>query len=587
MTDSRRRTARGLTLGAALLLLATAFAPAPLLGAPSDEGGAPFIDRIEVNIVNVEVFVTTRKGENVTGLTRDDFLLTVDGKEVPITNFYAEEEDRPVYGETPPSAEIGGDGSRPEGPSPAAGPVPEEQRLRVVVFVDETALQPLNRRRSFKHIWRFLEEGLAPDDEVAVISLSPGLQFHTEFTRDRTVVESILRDLQKRPSLDLGTALERRKVLQEISDAGSDPASKAVSSGATLSLIRAIAASEYSIRRSGVRALTALMDTLAGVPGRKALLHVSDGIATNPGEDLFLAWQNRFGSTTGNYPSEVGSYDLIQDFKELAERANASKVTFYAVDADLPALGYGKSAEYAGDPRALPSFTTEVNNLYEANKRATLDLAASETGGRRVIANGMLPRQLDRLGRDFRTFYSLGFEAAGKDTKKSHSIKVDVVKDKGKGLRVRHRADYIRRNREERMASATLAALLYNSVDNPMEVSLDRGEGQKRDDGRIVVPVNLQIPLEKVTLLPNQGNHAARISLFVTVKDERGEARPVQKVPFALDIPDEFVEQAKGDSARYTLPLIINPGDQQVAIGIRDEIGATESTVRLELPRGL
>ena len=48
-----------------------------------------FYETVEVNVVNVEVYVTDKKGNPVTGLTRDDFEILEDGEPIEISNFYA------------------------------------------------------------------------------------------------------------------------------------------------------------------------------------------------------------------------------------------------------------------------------------------------------------------------------------------------------------------------------------------------------------------------------------------------------------------------------------------------------------------
>ena len=40
--------------------------------------------------------------------------------------------------------------------------------------------------------------------------------------------------------------------------------------------------------------MVGLTDALAGLPGRKALLYVSDGLPMVPGEDLFHALQHKY-----------------------------------------------------------------------------------------------------------------------------------------------------------------------------------------------------------------------------------------------------------------------------------------------------
>ncbi len=568
---------------------------APYLMAQESEGGdgskSPglFFESVDVDVVNVEVFVTDRKGNAVTGLKKEDFRLTVDGVDVPVSNFYSEVLGRPVQ-------DTGGISVDPlQGGFEEA---PPDQRLHLIVYVDNDNIRPQQRKRVFNALREFLASSLSPEDYVTVASARQSAFTHSDFMKDRRTLNLVLDDIQKSSGMGLSNRMEARNIISELSREGTTGIVRGEPTlGArnlTLSqnrqdLITRIAnyaASEYSQSRNSIAALGNYIESIAGVPGRKAILHVSSGIATRPGEGLYLAYQDRFvGSITeGTYFVEVGQYDLMPQFRELSRRANAAGVTFYALDAEPNHASFIRSAVTEGiASQTSASFRAE--GAVEENFRQPLESLALDTGGQRLYASPTLARQLSSISTDFNTFYSLGFVATGKDSKKSHRIKISIAGDKSKGLRVRHRADYTRRSREDKMASATVAALLYNSVDNPLEVTMTSGEGKKRDDGRMVVPVDLEIPLENVTLLPNQGVHAARISLFVTVKNERGEARPVQKVPFALDIPDEFVEQAKGDSARYTLPLIINPGDQQVAIGIRDEIGAGESTLRLELPK--
>ena len=90
-------------LTSTLLLAAGAQEPQPPVTAvqggpaatppPSPEGD--FFESIDVNVVNVDVYVTDKKGNRIHGLKKEDFELYEDKKLVAITNFYAVEEGRP------------------------------------------------------------------------------------------------------------------------------------------------------------------------------------------------------------------------------------------------------------------------------------------------------------------------------------------------------------------------------------------------------------------------------------------------------------------------------------------------------------
>lgn len=542
-----------------------------------------FGETIQVRVVNVEVFVRDREGNPVTDLTAGDFRLLVDGSEVPITNFYAERDGAPVRAdraqEVPPQV------------APTTPPGPLEQRMHLVLFVDQTQIRPTNRERVFEHLRRFVRRSLRPDDAVAVVSLGSSLRIHSDFLNDPATVERILDELEEHSGGENTFALERRQILNELGrgQTGGGFAENPFAES-TLARIRAYAQERFSHNETSVRVLGQLVESLAGVPGRKALIHVSDGIATRPGEDLYVAWRDVFGGgglstpTPGlprtdfdaDYERQVGRFDLLPGFERVVDRANASGVTLYALDAE---------SDHATAIRAAaveaPPFHEAIERL-ETNLRAPLEFAAQATGGRRFQASPRLPEELASIATDIGTYYSLGFEPPSGAQERPQDIEVRV---RGRRLVVRHREAFSLAAPDERSADAAVATLLYGSIDNPLGVELEPGEPQRRDDGTLVLPVHVLVPMRGVTLLPQGEGEpwAAHLSLFVTVKDETGAPRPVQKVPFHLQIPADAVEEMEAETAHYALPTLLRPGDQQVAVTLRDEAAGVDATVRLDV----
>src|SRR5229473_8630027 len=48
----------------------------------------PYVEKLDVRVINVDVIVTDRKGNRVTGLTKDDFEIYQNGIPKAISNFY-------------------------------------------------------------------------------------------------------------------------------------------------------------------------------------------------------------------------------------------------------------------------------------------------------------------------------------------------------------------------------------------------------------------------------------------------------------------------------------------------------------------
>ena len=72
-----------------LLLVAALLAPGGLVAAQESEPPSAFTETVDVEVINVDVYVTDRAGNPVSDLTRDDFILLRDKKRIEFDYFYA------------------------------------------------------------------------------------------------------------------------------------------------------------------------------------------------------------------------------------------------------------------------------------------------------------------------------------------------------------------------------------------------------------------------------------------------------------------------------------------------------------------
>jgi VWFA-related protein len=580
---------RGARLAALAVLLAIGGAPAT---ARQPERAAPpptFGERVEVQVVNVEVWVNGRDGRPVGGLGAADFELLVDGEEVPITNFYSQVGGVPAAAPAPRDDEPRD--ASPAAAEPSAAPTASapDRKLHTVVFVDHANLRAANRARVFDHLRTFLRESLRPADPVSVVSLGDSLVVHSDFLNDPRTIERILDEVQSISARPGGNDLQRRQLLSDLFEGTAMRSTEArtaptdeFSSGPQLNFIRAYAQEEYQQAKATLGSLERFVASLGGIPGRKALVYVSEGIPNRPGEELFIAWRERYRDlrhqriTTldAEYYREVGHFELLEDFRALARRANAAGVTLYAIDA---VSDHGADLRSAGLSGGVAQ---EALTILEANVRDPIESAAVATGGLRLQVSPRLAEELQRVADDFGTFYNLGFRPTHGPDGKEHRIEVKLRRA-GSG-RVRHREHYRLKSADESMGEATMAALLYQAGENPLGVRLTPGKEHTRDDGLQVLPVKVEVPMRDVALVPRGETYSTQLAFYVTVKDRAGNPRAVQKIPFHLSVPAAAVETARGQLAAYDLPVVLRPGDGQIAIGVRDEIGGMAGTVRLD-----
>src|SRR4051812_46245170 len=83
---------------------------------------------VDVRLINIDVVVTDKKGNPITGLTKDDFVLLENGTPKPITNFYEVQAPHVTTADvkTPPTAAAA---------KAAVEEIPDAQKRRIIFFI--------------------------------------------------------------------------------------------------------------------------------------------------------------------------------------------------------------------------------------------------------------------------------------------------------------------------------------------------------------------------------------------------------------------------------------------------------------------
>ncbi len=561
-----------------IAVLAVSAAAHPSFGQSPEQTPTPrFVDVVDVEVVNVEVFVTDRDGRPIVGLTRDDFVLLEDGEPVPITNFYAATGVRPA---APGTAEAEG------APADTALP-PETQRLHLLVHLDQDSIRPFGRKELFAELRRFLTTGLGAGARVMLVTHEGVPQVRQPFTDDMDQVVAAVDRLEVTAGGVAATDAEA-SMLQRVMASAPPPGSTAddfaiEDARSILQQIQSHAGAVRERTRARLSALRAFLAAVAGVPGRKAVLYVGEGLQTRPAEALFQEWELRFPelarSLHFNAGLETNRYAVGDELGLLIDQANASRITFYTLDTAEHRSFSRLSAEVRDSGGDLPGLVPAG-----ANREDSLVQLAAGTGGVHALAAGAAAAGgFATLARDLDSYYSLGFEPSSADDERDHRLEVEVARQ---GARVRFRDSYRPRGAEQRVRDAVTAAVHFGGGDNPLAVEAAVETARPGPDGGFEVPLVVKVPIGNLALLPSESIHEATVGVYLVVRDARGMVSRIQRHDFPVRIPNDRLLTALGQVAAFTFNLVMDPGPQRVAVGVRDQLAAQTSIVTLDLDIG-
>ena len=416
-----------------------------------------------VELITVDAVVVDRDGRPVSGLTREDFAVSEDGKPQAIATFEAFDLRGPARAREVPRL-----------PDPVATNVRKAPGAAssFVLLVDDVGLAPARAETVRAALARFLSEGLRDGDELIFATTSGSTWWTAHMPEGREDVLALAARVRGRSLLDNASDAisewEAYRIVRfdahggDIGSTGmpalppSDPGQPSASvpgvemtqrvvdryyqrrvclppdppfPGTPVPACRSMVqsrAQQVDLRRANrTRDVLAAVDravfALSGVRGRKSLLLLTEGFLNDP--DLDVAG-------------------------EVAGRCREANIAIYALDVRGLVAGLS-GADSAGAPNTAELGLMQMEQVDFA-AAGSVELA-EETGGLAIRDTNDIGGSAVRVGDESRVYYLLGYTPPpGKGPRDWRKLKVEV---KRPGLTVRARKGYTLRTTAEILAA--------------------------------------------------------------------------------------------------------------------------------------
>ncbi len=591
---------------------------------PATPAVAPvtFGETVDVELVNVDVWVTDRKGNAVEGLGAADFEVLHDGDPVAISHLTEVRAGTKVAVPEPveQGAEIGPGGGLPP---TASGLSAAELSHHVVLYFDRSRLHPSNYPPLIRGLEDFLyAEGIEPE-RVLVLRQDRSLTVEAPFGSSRKELTAALERLSTGTASGMDLQAEADQALEAVRRsweenqdfAGSaatalagvpsaNPGAGANGSniggpravvggvgtgggpeacGSFLSQIQPVLTSwaRASGRRTAVTLanLSDITSFLAGLRGIKTLLYLSDGLATEPGAALATYASGFCPAASSQLLSDALSEEITPRFLELTRHANANRVTIYALQATGLRSSRGESASAGSRARGGVSRGAGTFDRSRRNSdRRGLELIARETGGRVVLNQNEFGDELDRIAREMGTYYSLAYEPPAGGDVLDHRIEVRVSDG---SLNARYRRGYLEKSASRWLLERIEGALNLGISDNPLEVRLGAGELSSGGEGSFRLPLHVMVPVERLAFMPRQEGASAEIVVRVLARNTSTRALVMFDKTFV--VPGSPGATGFAD---LTIVLELPEGTHLTAVGVQDTTSREASFVSTTLQIG-
>ncbi|MGB6865047.1 MAG: VWA domain-containing protein, partial [Candidatus Aminicenantaceae bacterium] len=430
----------------------------------------------------------------------------------------------------------------------------------------------------------FIQNNFTPQNksnEGMVVCLGQKLEILQEFTSNQGVLLAALDKAKKRSGQSLLRTRTKEDMKNELNRMVSEFTrgdNRYEAFGQAMNYAKNYVEAENNDLSYSLKSLSAFIDHITGIEGKKMLIYVSDGLPLNPGEEVFGYIDNAF--PTGNARAEAMNYDATNIFKELTARCNASEISLYPINA----RGLEAAVQTADKGAGWDTYS-KGSGMMRATSRVqndALKLMASETGGVSILNTNAIAAGLEKIKDDLQYYYSLGYVSPDKVEGKYHSIEVKLVGVAEKyDVRVRH--GYMRVSLEEKIRESVYSRLFLQRLDNPMHIMAQVMSVEPMQKAKkLCLNLKILIPIKNLTLYSQENEYIGRIKVYIALKDSQNHFSPCHELTEDIKIPFRDYEEALRSSYPYIAEMYVDPGDYTISLALKDVTGSVLNYLQLE-----
>jgi VWFA-related protein len=497
--------------------------------------------RASANLVIVTVFVRDAQGRPVKGLTKDDFVVTENGKPQTVRVFEFQQIDEAATGSAALAAEAPAlQPPQADRQTGAVLPVRYRDRRLIVLYFDWTSLDEEQQVRAKEAAEEWIRTKMTAADLVRIVAFGSRLRVVQDFTGDRDALIEAVRKFQTGEMSELAAEGETGTETSEDAAFAADE-------------------TEFNVFNTD-RKLAALEDlarSLAPLPEKKAVVYFSAGV-----------------SRTG-----MDNEAQLRAAVNAAVRAN---VSFYPVDV----RGLQAEPPGGGATVATVSGTGLFSGGAQGRQRQksfdtqdTLEMLAADTGGKALFDSNDLALGIQRAQQDIQSYYILGYYSSD-ERRDGQYRRVEVKLAPAVQARLRARLDYRRGyfaekdfaaftsyDKEKQLEEALLAGDPVTQLRLALEVNWFRlGRSQ------YFVPVAVKIPGSAIPLKRQGGAETTTFDFVGQVKDARGAVAATLRDGIKIQLRDEKAGQLGSRSLIYDTGFTLPPGAYSMRIVVRENL---------------
>lgn len=501
----------------------------------------PSGETIDVSIVNVDVFVTDRKGQRVTGLTADDFEIREEGRTQPITNFAEYRADTVEEHSTAPTA-----------------------KRTILIFVERFSLPRYRTDPLFASLRKTVREVVRPGDSAAVVFWDNIAAYTLQnFTDELPKLEAALDEIEMQSRVStMRSGLTRSREFARDYFASLPPETAARMHAANVWDVQEGA--WFSLSRIGRKAeeLQSLMRSMSDETGRKIVLFATNdfGICAVPHPSL--------GSPHGG----EGNFSSERYREAVARTANEHGITIYPVYPLGLEWTPHNSADIGYTRQPLHGGLSDLDVL--VNQTGALDELARETGGLMAAGGPDIVELLPRIAEDLSTYYSIAYRTPATGTTKSRDIS---VRTKNRNYLVRARSEYVEKTDFTRMRDRVIANLYQPEGAGAVKIHVEVDAIAKTGRNRWQVPVRVTIPIDALSMTDGTGAFSVFIAsggLLGVMSDVKQQRRTFVAADFTED-QEHFT---------YEFPVEFDSATSILSVGVMDERSKDFGLKTVDLP---